>query len=71
MPPTPVEVALVTEGLVADRFNAVGTIEAAEEITVVSEISATIKSLPFREGGQIQKGGLIAQLDWAHREKPD
>lgn len=63
MPPTPVETATVSEGAVADRFEAVGSIEARESITVVSEISAAVVSLPFREGQSIRQGGLIAQLD--------
>lgn len=63
MPPMPVEVSQVVVQRVADRFEAVGTIEALEAITVVAEIDAAVKALPFREGAFIQKGGLIAQLD--------
>ena len=62
-PPTPVEIADVKQTDVVDRFDAVGTLEAAEAITVVTEIDATVISLPFIEGGDIQRGGLIAQLD--------
>lgn len=62
-PPLPVETAVVEKGPVMDRFEAVGTIEAGDAITVVSEIAAQVVSLPFREGGSIEKGGLIAQLD--------
>jgi membrane fusion protein (multidrug efflux system) len=62
-PPMPVEIARVTEQAVADRFEAVGTIDAGEAITVVSEIGAQVIRLPFAEGKQIAKGGLIAQLD--------
>ncbi len=63
MPPTPVEIAVATQGRVTDRFEAVGTIEAGEEITVVAEIDGVVTSLPFREGAPIAKGGVIAQLD--------
>ena len=63
MPPMPVEVSPVTVGTVSDRFEGVGTIEATEAITVVGEIDAVVKALPFREGGSIKKGELIAQLD--------
>ena len=63
MPPMPVEVSPVTEQTVSDKFEAVGTIEALEAITVVSEIDGAVKSLPFKEGGFIQRGGIIAQLD--------
>lgn len=63
MPPMPVEVAEVNLQSMADMFKGVGTIEAIEEITVVSEIDATVISLPFEEGRQIRKGQLIAKLD--------
>ncbi len=63
MPPMPVETAVVSQQPVADRFEAVGTIEAGEAITVVAEIDGSIKSLPFREGEAIRRGGVIAQLD--------
>ena len=62
-PPMPVEVTPVTVQRVFDRFEGVGSIEALEAITVVSEIDGAIKALPFQEGGFIQRGGLIAQLD--------
>jgi membrane fusion protein (multidrug efflux system) len=62
-PPMPVEVSPVIVQKVADKFEAVGTIEAIEAITVVGEIDAVVKSLPFREGGFIRRGELIAQLD--------
>lgn len=63
MPPMPVEVAEVKMQVVSEKFEAVGTIEAIEEITVVSEINAAVVDLPFIEGSQISKGELIAQLD--------
>jgi membrane fusion protein (multidrug efflux system) len=63
MPPMPVEVAEVKMQKVTDRFEAVGTIEAIEEIIVVSEIDAAIINLPFKEGSYIKRGQLIAQLD--------
>jgi membrane fusion protein (multidrug efflux system) len=62
-PPMPVEVSQVAIQKVADRFESVGTIEALEAITVVSEIDAAVKALPFNEGGFINRGKLIAQLD--------
>jgi membrane fusion protein, multidrug efflux system len=63
MPPTPVETALVAAAPIADRFEAVGSIEAGEAITVVSEIDGAVVSLPFREGDPIRRGALIAQID--------
>ena len=62
-PAMPVETAVVTPGPVVDRFEAVGTIEAHDAITVVSEIDGAVVALPFREGDPIAKGGLIARID--------
>lgn len=63
MPPLPVEVAKAKVQKVADRFEAVGTIEALESITVVSEIDAAVINLPFKEGTLIKSGEVVAQLD--------
>ncbi|MBI1804679.1 MAG: efflux RND transporter periplasmic adaptor subunit [Ignavibacteriae bacterium] len=63
MPPMSVEVSPVTVQKVSDKFEGIGTIEAIEAITVVSEIDASVKAFPFKEGGFISRGGLIAQLD--------
>ncbi len=63
MPPMPVEVSTVVVQKVEDKFEAIGTMEAIEAITVVGEIDASIKSLPFKEGGTIRKDELIARLD--------
>jgi membrane fusion protein (multidrug efflux system) len=62
-PPMPAEVAVAKKQRVADRFEAVGGIEAGEAIDVVTEIDATIESLPFAEGRPVKKGALLAQLD--------
>jgi membrane fusion protein (multidrug efflux system) len=63
MPPTPVETSTVSSAPMVDRFEVIGSIEAGEAITVVSEIDGAIVSLPFREGEPIRRGGLIAQID--------
>lgn len=63
MPPTPVEIAPAITQEVVDKFEAVGTINAVEAITVVGEIDAAVVRLPFKEGGEIKRGALIAQLD--------
>lgn len=62
-PPMPVESAPVTQGTITDRFDAVGTIDAIDAITVVSEIDALVRDLPFREGTSVPQGTLLAQLD--------
>jgi len=62
-PPMPVETARAESQTIADRFEAVGTINADEAVTIVSEIDATVMSLPFKEGQHINAGELVARLD--------
>ena len=63
MPPMPAEVAEVTVGKIEENFQAVGTIEADEAVTVVAEIDGTVTAVPYLEGELLQKGDLIATLD--------
>lgn len=62
-PPTPVEASLVSGSAVTDKFTTVGTIEASESITVTSEINGIVTAIPFREGGRLTAGDVIARLD--------
>jgi membrane fusion protein (multidrug efflux system) len=59
----PVEVAEVRPQTVRDEFRALGSIESDEIIQVVSELNATVVSVPFAEGRAVAKGTLIAKLD--------
>ncbi len=63
MPPMAMEVSTVHRTPVSDHFEAVGSVEAAEAIVVTSEVDGKVLRLPFTEGGVIEAGGLIAQLD--------
>jgi membrane fusion protein, multidrug efflux system len=62
-PPMPVEVADAKMQKVTDRFEALGSIQAIEAITVVSEIDGAVVGLPFEEGAFIKRGGVIAHID--------
>ena len=62
-PPTPVEVATVRTGSVADRFTTVGTLEAGESVDVAVEIDGVVETVPYTEGGHLAAGDLIALLD--------
>lgn len=63
MPPLPVETARIEPRPLAQSYTAVGTLEAAEQIDVAAEIDGLVALLPFREGGELRRGDLIAQLD--------
>lgn len=62
-PPTPVEAAFVAMAPVTDSFSTVGSLEAGEAIMVTTEIDGMVTAIPFREGGAVAEGDLIAQLD--------
>lgn len=62
-PPTPVETAAVERGSVRDLFEAVGSVEANEQIVVVAEIDGSVERLPFREGDAVDRGALLCQLE--------
>ena len=63
MPPVPVEVARVENQTVRDGFTALGTLEAADQVTITSELPGVVRSLPFAEGHSVSRGALIAVLD--------
>jgi len=63
MPPMPAEVADVTVGKIEENFQAVGTIEADEAVTVVAEIDGIVTGVPYGEGEMLHRGDLIATLD--------
>ena len=63
MPPTPVEVATVQTETVRDRFRALGSVEANENVQIVSEVEAVVRALPFAEGQVVRRGQLLARLD--------
>ncbi len=62
-PPTNVEVAAAAKETVREMFEVVGTVEAAERVTVSSEIDAVVVELPFEEGGFVRKGQLLARMN--------
>jgi membrane fusion protein, multidrug efflux system len=63
MPPMPVETATVTRQTVSETFETIGTLEAAESITLVAEIPGIVRKLPFKEGEHVSAGALLVQLD--------
>jgi membrane fusion protein (multidrug efflux system) len=63
MPPMPVEVASAQPQTVRDEFKALGSIESDEIVSVVSELNAVVRRIPFTEGQPVPRGALLAQLD--------
>lgn len=48
---------------VRDRIEALGTLRAREEVTIVAESQGIIKTINFAEGSQVEKNALLIQLD--------
>jgi membrane fusion protein (multidrug efflux system) len=62
-PPTLVEVAPATSETVRESFEALGTVEADERVTIASEIDGIARELPFQEGGLVRRGQVLARLN--------
>jgi membrane fusion protein, multidrug efflux system len=65
MPPTQVEVAKPTVTALADTISGVGTLRAAESITVRPEQAGLIESVHFSEGQKVANGAPLFRLDAA------
>lgn len=63
MPPTPVEVADVNPRTVRDRFHALGTLEADQNIEIVSEVGGKVRKIAFAEGQRVAKGSTLVQIE--------
>ena len=61
--PVPVTVVPATRENVPVYLSALGTVSALNTVTVVPQVSGQLVSVDFREGGEIKKGGVIAQID--------
>lgn len=62
MPPTAVESATVEAAPLREELATLGTVEASERVSVVSEIDALVESLPFVEGAYVARGSVLARL---------
>ncbi|MCP5523984.1 MAG: efflux RND transporter periplasmic adaptor subunit [Verrucomicrobiales bacterium] len=65
-PPVDVGTAQVKVEPVQDRLNAVGTLLADEEVTLMPEIAGRVTAIPFTEGQRVEVGAVLFEFD---REK--
>ena len=63
MPPTPVETATPTLAPVRDEVTAVGTLRAAESVTIKPEFPGRIEKIHFDEGVPVAAGAPLFTLD--------
>lgn len=61
--PIPVTVVPVLRENVPVYLTALGTVQALNTVTVVPQVSGQLVSIDFREGHELKKGDLIAQID--------
>jgi multidrug efflux system membrane fusion protein len=62
-PPVPVSVAVATQEAVPVDLRAVGTVESSAVIQVKSQISGELVRVAFTEGGDVNHGDLLFEID--------
>ncbi|MCL4176736.1 MAG: efflux RND transporter periplasmic adaptor subunit [Verrucomicrobia bacterium] len=64
-PPTEVVIERVAEAPVEELLNAIGSVEANEQVQLRAESAGTITRIAFTEGGAVEAGALLFELDSA------
>lgn len=62
-PPTPVEASTPVIAAVSDEVSAVGTLRAAESVTIKPELPGRIEQVHFEEGERVAAGAPLFTLD--------
>lgn len=63
MPLAPVQAATATEETVPRYLTGLGTVTAANTVTVRSRVAGQLLALHFQEGQQVKAGDLLAEID--------
>jgi multidrug efflux system membrane fusion protein len=63
MPPVPVSVAVAAREVVPVVVTAVGTVEPYSTVQVKSQVDGQLLRVHFTEGGQVNKGDLLFEID--------
>lgn len=63
MPLAPVQAATATEEAVPRYLTGLGTVTAANTVTVRSRVDGQLQALHFQEGQQVKAGDLLAEVD--------
>lgn len=61
--PTPVRTVVAERGDLPIMLNALGTVTSLATVTVRSQVAGQITQIAFREGQDVKKGDLLAQID--------
>ena len=62
-PPTAVAAITVSETPLANTVDGIGTIEAAHQVDVASEVSGRVESIEFKSGQLVKKGDVLLRLN--------
>ncbi len=65
--PIVVEVLPVTQGVVTEIAEAVGTSRAFESVVITAKVSGVIEAISFEEGANVKAGDELLRLDGAER----
>lgn len=60
---TPVRVVQATEGTVARRVDAIGTVTASGTVTVRPRVDGLLQTIGFEDGRVVRAGDVLAQID--------
>jgi membrane fusion protein (multidrug efflux system) len=63
MPPTTISSAVAQDQKWQDTLSAVGSISAAQGVTVAPEVAGTVTEIAFESGATVNKGDLLVRLD--------
>lgn len=62
-PPTPVNVAEATSRDVPIYYDALGTVQAFNTVSIRAQVNGQITSVDFRQGQEVHKGDVLARID--------
>ena len=62
-PPVPVTVAVATEESIPEEIHAFGGVEPSATVQIKSQIAGELTAVHFVEGGNVQKGDLLIEID--------
>jgi membrane fusion protein (multidrug efflux system) len=68
LPPDTISSAVAQEQNWQNTLSAVGSINAAQGVTVASEVAGTVTEIAFESGAVVAKGDLLVRLDTASEE---
>ena len=62
-PPTPVALAEATVQTIPKYLSAIGTLQAARQVTVAPEVAGRVDRIPFESGARVKVGDPLVQLN--------